>query len=448
MRQFVFQQKRTRNGKVLTSRVWSGEFMLDGDSRPTRIRLGTTDKRIAEKKLRDIVRQAELERANLIVPKQLVAAANRPVAEHIAEYLTDLEATGRVKEYVRQVRARLERLRSELGWQILKDMTPDSFIAWRDAQAMSPRTKNHFHDAVRGFANWLVDHRRIDTNLFENIKRAQIPKGSRGNHRSLSDDEARRLVATPAPRGLIYLVALRTGLRHIELGKLTWPDVWLDASPPCIHLPGEAAKNRRSATLPLTDEVADCLRALRPAGHPTGKVFPGGMPSHHTFDADLAAAGIPKHDHLGRAASFHTLRRTLVTNLHNAGINRRTAMAIIRHENSQLTDHIYADLEAMPQAEAMRRLPALMTDSEKRTEKRTEALDAPGRSAAGRVANHSAAETAQMAENTEHRRMKTGSDATCQNPYKNGASETPVELFVGAIRGWEPAIRRLVPEHP
>jgi hypothetical protein len=53
-----------------------------------------------------------------------------------------------------------------------------------------------------------------------------------------------------------------------------------------------------------------------------------------------------------------------------------------------------------------------------------------------------------MAENTEHRRMKTGSDATCQNPYKNGASETPVELFVGAIRGWEPAIRRLVPEHP
>ncbi|MCC5823866.1 MAG: hypothetical protein LAT64_08970 [Phycisphaerales bacterium] len=151
------------------------------------------------------------------------------------------------------------------------------------------------------------------------------------------------------------------------------------------------------------------------------------MPNHHTFNADLEAAGIPKTDHLGRPASFYTLRRTLVTMLHNAGVDRRTAMEINRHTSSQLTDVIYTDTEALPKADAIRRLPSFMGTGEY-TEKRTEALDAAGRDASSRVANHADDESSQAPENTRHRRIKTGSDATCQNPSKNGAggNRTPV----------------------
>ena len=429
MRRFVFQQKRTRNGKVVKSRTWYGEYRLDGDPKPTRLSLHTSDKRVAEKKLAEIVQQAERERANIALPKTLVDAASKPVAEHIEDYLADLRSTGRTKEYVRQVSARLERLRRDLGWKILNDMTPESFIAWRDRQKTSPRTKNHFHDAVRGFANWLNDHERIETNRFLRVKRAQIPRGSRGNHRSFSDDEVRRLVAVaPPPRATAYLLAVTTGLRHADLRRLAWPDIRLGARPPHIYLPGDSAKNKRSATLPLTAEAVALLEDLSPGPHASGRVFRRGMPSHHTFNADLQAAGIPKTDHLGRSASFHTLRRTLVTMLHNAGVDRRTAMEINRHTSSHLTDIIYTDAEALPKSEAIRKLPNFLAGTGERTEKRTDDLDAPGRDASSRVASHADAESSQTTENARHRRIKTGSDATCQNPSKNGAggNRTPV----------------------
>lgn len=429
MREFVFQPSRTRNGKVTKSQIWYGEYMLEGDAQPTRLSLRTKDKRIAQKRLAEIVRQAERERANLVLPRTLVEAAAKPVSEHIEDYLRDLRSTGRAKEYTRQISARLRRLQSEIGWKILKDMTPESFIAWRDRQKMSPATKNHFHDAVRGFANWLLDHRRMEVNLFLPIKRAQIPKGSRGNHRSLSVDEVRRLIAAaPSERALVYLLAVTTGLRHAELRRLNWVDIRLDANPPHIYFPGDSAKNKRPATLVLTEEAANQLRSIHPGDRATGRVFSGGMPSHHTFNADLKAAGIPKQDHLARSVSFHTLRRTLVTTLHLVGVDRRTAMEINRHTSSQLTDVIYTDSEALPKADAIRRLPSFMAESGEYTEKRTEALDAAGRDASSRVANHADAESSQVPENTRHRRIKTGSDATCQNPSKSGAggNRTPV----------------------
>lgn len=49
MRAFLFKQKRTRDGKVITSKTWSCEIQLDGDPKPKRQSLKTTDKRVAKK---------------------------------------------------------------------------------------------------------------------------------------------------------------------------------------------------------------------------------------------------------------------------------------------------------------------------------------------------------------------------------------------------------------
>lgn len=430
MRQFVFQQRRTRNGEKIKSRIWSGEYMLEGDSKPTRVNLKTSDERVAVKRLAEIVTQAERERANLVLPKTLVAAAAKPVEEHIADYLRDLTATGRSKEYTRQVRARLDRMRTELGWTLLKDMTPDGFIAWRDALSGSPRTKNHFHDAVRGFVNWLVAHRRTDVNLFENLKRAQIPKGSRGNHRSFTLDELRRLLsASPPERQSVYLLAATSGLRRAELRRLVWQDMFLDHETPHIHFPGSSSKNKMSSVLELTDEAVRVLRELRSSPLATGPVFAKGIPNHHTFDADLAAAGIPKHDHFGRPASFHTFRRSLNSILHQMGVPRRVIMSIMRHSSPELSDHIYMDAESLPRAEAIRNLPPLLGGPDPaRTEMRTDDLVVSGRDASPRVAADHATDSPQVPENGRHGRKETGSDATCQNPSNNGAggNRTPV----------------------
>lgn len=153
------------------------------------------------------------------------------------------------------------------------------------------------------------------------------------------------------------------------------------------------------------------------------------MPSHHTFDADLAAAGIPKRDHFGRPASFHTFRRSLNSTLINLGVPLRVVMSIMRQHSADLANHVYMDAESLPRAEAIRRLPSLLTEfGDTRTEMRTEAMDAAGRHASSGVASGDHAESSQTLEKQRHRRMKTGSDATCQNPSKNGAggNRTPV----------------------
>ncbi len=56
-----------------------------------------------------------------------------------------------------------------------------------------------------------------------------------------------------------------------------------------------------------------------------------------------SASVIDYRDALGRYTDFHSLRKTLGTNLAKAGVARRTAMSVMRHSDGKLTDKIYTD---------------------------------------------------------------------------------------------------------
>ena len=65
MMQNVFRAKRWVNGKRRVSRTYTGQYRLAGDAKPRRVSLGVSDKQVAQEKLRQIVREAERERAGL-----------------------------------------------------------------------------------------------------------------------------------------------------------------------------------------------------------------------------------------------------------------------------------------------------------------------------------------------------------------------------------------------
>jgi Phage integrase family len=71
-------------------------------------------------------------------------------------------------------------------------------------------------------------------------------------------------------------------------------------------------------------------------------------------------AGIPYQDALGRFADFHSLRKTLGTNLAKAGVPRRTAMSVMRHSDGNLTDKIYTDENLLGVETAIDVLPAFI----------------------------------------------------------------------------------------
>ena len=82
------------------------------------------------------------------------------------------------------------------------------------------------------------------------------------------------LLAVAGPRELFYRTALGTGLRRLELGRLTWGDLVLDEHRPHVALRTEATKSRRADIIPLSPALADRLRSARPAVfRPTDPVF-------------------------------------------------------------------------------------------------------------------------------------------------------------------------------
>jgi len=96
------------------------------------------------------------------------------------------------------------------------------------------------------------------------------------------------------------------------------------------------------------------LDALRTASKEKGAPVPLKLPLDEplfslprnlikSFNLDLAAARIPKHDERGRVMDVHALRHTFGTHLSRNGVPPRTAQAALRHSSLDLTMNVYTD---------------------------------------------------------------------------------------------------------
>ncbi len=246
------------------------------------------------------------------------------------------------------------------NWQTLRSITPDSLIGFLvdlKRRGMSPKTMNEYSHAAKGFCNWCVRTRRLAANPLSNVaKTQQVEKTYR--RRALTQDEAARLLDVAGKRRLVYLVALRTGLRRLELKNLQWGDLRLGPGEkqPHIALRASTTKARRADTVPLRHDVAEALEAAMPRGvQPRARVF-SSIPKMATFKRDLERAGIPHVDASGRVLDFHGLRYTCGTMLAKAGIAPRVAMEIMRHTDMRLTMNLYTDPSILNTARAVEQL--------------------------------------------------------------------------------------------
>src|SRR5690606_21208246 len=122
-------------------------------------------KRIAEQRLDAIVREKLDEAAGIIQPKSIRDGAQRKLIEHLADFIADLKSKGRAKRYVYLLGRRVEKLVEACGWTFPRDVTADSFIAWRSSQLqLSAKTLNEYLNAMNGLLNWMDRHGRIMAN--------------------------------------------------------------------------------------------------------------------------------------------------------------------------------------------------------------------------------------------------------------------------------------------
>lgn len=431
----VFKPKRKDaiTGKTTAGRNWHGQYRLDGDERYTRLSLRTTDKRVAEKRLAEIVEREEHTRAGIIAPAAQLEAARTPLADHLTAFI-EYQASRQISRgYTRKIEQRVTRLISDCSWDRVCDVSAATFIAWRNTQTLAPKTLNDYQHAISTLLTWLRDTGRIGINPIEQVGRVDGRGKKTFQRRALTDAEAVRLLAVHPERRRVYLLALHTGLRLSELRDLRWADVDLDA--PLIRLRAEATKAKRADVLPITPTARVMLTDWRKAGINSGRVFPNGVPGHHTFRADLDAASIRRFDDRGHTVDFHALRVTFITNLYRAGVPQRQAMALARHTDPRLTSHIYTDQDALPLADAVAKLPTYGSGSkDEHAHGRTQDLVSEGQTLSRPVTS------GEQAERSETPKNEAISDAIgCQemtpediaNQWSRGESN-PREIAVSA----------------
>ena len=160
---FVFRARRRVKGKVRVARTWNGKFQLQGDAKSTVVALNVTDKQVAQEKLRRLVRMAERERAGFGPSRAEREVTKQPVEKCVRRYIQTKRGQHCDEQYVGELESKLLRLARECGWTTLRDITANSFEAWRGRQSkdeMGPKTLNEYHAAAFGFCKWSASDRR------------------------------------------------------------------------------------------------------------------------------------------------------------------------------------------------------------------------------------------------------------------------------------------------
>jgi integrase len=338
-------------------RFYQGKVRLDSWAKERTFSLHTTDRRVAQSKLEKTLQEFEMEAAGLVAPRTARQAAQRPIAELQAAFLGDLTARGKSSNTLRIYRAALGKLRAGCGWNYLRDVTGESFCAWRAGCGLSPKTANDYLHAGQRFFRWLMRQRMAVENPLEYVEPVEARTVAE-YRRALTASEVALLLATaPRARAIVYRLAVETGIRRRELKGLRWADMNLECERPCVRVPASIAKNRKTVLIELGPEMVAELRILRTSDTAAFQPVFTALPKLATLQRDLAEAGIPFVDDLGRRADFHALRKTLGTTLAVQGVHPYVLKEVMRHSDLKLTMKVYMDAGQLPVSAALAKLP-------------------------------------------------------------------------------------------
>ena len=299
---------------------------------------------------------------------------DRPIVDHLADWITELRQTGCSAIYTNQCNARITRLIRECGWELLADMKPESFIVWRETAksdiahnikdksktkivTMGPKTQNHYLVTLRTFGNWCVERKRMESNQIADVPTVEHAGDIRRKRRALTPDQVTAfLAAVPTEYNLLYRLFLTTGLRRDEAATLQWGDLHIDGPTPFLQLRAENTKSKRADALPLRVDIAAELKTARKDSGDAERVFRR-VPRIKEHCRWLNAAGIPYIDAQGRRLDIHALRHTYGTLLSKSGVSPREAMSLMRHTDLRLTMNVYTDPRIFDLAGAVEKLP-------------------------------------------------------------------------------------------
>lgn len=359
-----FVKRFAKKGRAYGS--YHGFYRFPGEPKQRSINLDVRDKRIAQKKLREIIDHEFAVRAGLVPSDETLERASRPIGEYIDAYVLDLKSRELKPESIRKIGPRLRTLAEECGWTRAIDMTAESFERWRSRRTdLAPKTTNHYLSHARALSEWLKHRGVLERNGLLPVRVARVTGNERRPRRALSFDEIVRLIENcPSEhRKMLYRFAFGTGAREEEILAIRWKHLDLDPDDPTIEIPREISKNKRSTRNPLPLWLAEQLIRFRPENARSNDLVFDRWFHIETFDRDLKRAGIPKIDEHGESAVPYSLRHAMNQVLQEARVPLRIAQELMRHVDVKHTAQTYLDASGLDLRGGVNHLPSPSFDS-------------------------------------------------------------------------------------
>jgi len=305
--------------------------------------------------------------------------ARRPIAEHLKEYQSALQARGNDTEYVGQTAARVEFIVSKCKAERIGELTASDVQAaiGRLRDTRSAGTCNSYLRSIKGFTRWAWRDKRTRDDALSTLSGLNEAADRQRVRRELSADELSRLITAAeqrtlpqhtisgADRAMVYRLAAGTGFRAKELRSLTPESFDLDAEPPTVTVAAAHSKRRHQDVQPIRRDLAEVLRPWLAGKLERRPVFDG-LPDDtaRMLRKDLDAARADwineaKNDQCefasrqesdflayknatGEVADFHSIRHTYISGIVASGASVKVAQTLARHSTPTLTIGRYA----------------------------------------------------------------------------------------------------------
>lgn len=275
------------HGECLQAIPTEADFARRGHHRPQRQAIGPMGRRReASSKTSDLdaarMMAAELEKEVALRQRGIIDAktdryskdAQRPLAEHAADFRDGLAVKGNTADYVHLVFVHVTRIAALCHAERITDLTPSAVQAAIGAlrqTGRSLRTCNAHLRSIKSFSRWLWRDGRSPDEPLAPLAGFNEQTDRRRQRRDLAPDELVRLIEAARNgaailglsgpvRSTLYALAAGTGFRASELASLTPESFELDADPATVSVQAGHSKRRRDDVQEIRPDLAELLR--------------------------------------------------------------------------------------------------------------------------------------------------------------------------------------------
>ena len=210
------------------------------------------------------------------------------------------------------------------------------------SRTVTPYTVKREIECFSSLCNWAIDRSYMLENLCKGIKRPRLPEKLPVFFTKWEFD---KLISHTSDEDLrdIYIVAVNTGLRQMEIITLEWNQVDLENKLIILHNRNHLTKSKKIRSLPLNKNALEILEKRFARSDKVSLVFtyhkePVNQQfiSHKTKKLIIAAKINPK-------LNFHSLRHTFASWLVQKGCSIYEVSRLLGHSDVRVTQ-IYAHL--------------------------------------------------------------------------------------------------------